>query len=485
MVLMENAGLRVLEVVDELARPDSRIVIVCGRGNNGGDGFVVARHLHNRGANVQAVLLAEASGVHAEAEANFSIARRSGVPIIEAPAPRAIGRLAAEADILVDGVLGTGAKGAVRGPALMAIKAMQGCRGKVVAIDIPSGICGDDGSILGEAVRADVTVTFGLPKIGLYTHPGRALCGDIRVADIGIPRPLLEDRRLRTNVTTAGEAAALLPGRDPAAHKGDCGRVVILGGSPGLTGAPTLAAQGALRAGAGLVTVGCAASLNPILEVKLTEAMTRPLPGETDGTLGPGSAGAALELAGAADAVVLGPGLSREAEAQQFARDMLRQCASPMVIDADALAAINPSLLRVRTAEAPTVITPHPGEMARLIGCSIEEVQRDRLACARQVAAESGATVVLKGAGTVIAAPDGQAWVNPTGSNALATGGTGDVLAGVIGAFLAGGVDPPAAAVAGAYYHGAAGDLTARRLSERGVVAGDVAEALAEALPAG
>jgi len=483
MVLMEDAGLRVLEAVEEILRPDSRVRVICGRGNNGGDGFVVARHLHNRGADVQVLLLAEAAGVRGDAEANFAIARRSGVPIVEAPSPRALNRAAEEADVLVDGILGTGAKGAVHGPALMAIRATRRCRGKTIAIDIPSGISGNDGSVLGEAVRADVTVTFALPKIGLYTYPGRAYCGDIRVADIGVPRALLEDEGLRTNVTTAADARAMLPARDPAAHKGDCGRVAILGGSPGLTGAPALAAHGALRAGAGLVTVGCAVSLNPVLEVKLTEAMTRSLPETEEGTLGEAALPGALALAEAADAVVLGPGLGRTDETLLFAREVARRCTHPLVIDADALYALGPRL--ERPAGCPTILTPHPGEMARLCGTSIEEVQRDRLGCARSLAKATGAVVMLKGAGTVIAAPDGEAWVNPTGSEALATGGTGDVLAGVIGAFLAGGATPLPAAVAGAYFHGAAGELAAASRSARGVIAGDVAEALGPALQTG
>jgi len=480
MVLMENAGLRVLEAVDECAARDSRIVIICGRGNNGGDGFVVARHLHNRGADVQVLLLAEAAGIRGDAEANFAIARRAGVPIIEAPSPRVLNRAAEDADILVDGILGTGAKGTVQSPALMAIRATQRCRGRIIAIDIPSGISGNDGSVLGTAVRADITVTFALPKIGLYTYPGRAYCGDIRIADIGIPRALLEDERLRTNLTTLADARAMLPRRDPAAHKGDCGRVVILGGSPGLTGAPTLAAQGALRAGAGLVTVGCASSLNPILEVKLTEAMTRPLPETESATLGEASIGEALRLVESADAVVLGPGLGRERQAKYFTREIFCRCAKPLVIDADALFALDLKLDRPRGV--PTLLTPHPGEMARLCGSSIQEVQRNRLGCARSVAKATGAVIVLKGAGTVIAAPDGEAWLNPTGSVALATGGTGDVLAGILGALLAGGSAPLAAAVTGVYYHGAAGDLAAERLSDRGVIAGDVADAVAEVL---
>ncbi|MGQ9730712.1 MAG: NAD(P)H-hydrate dehydratase [Candidatus Zipacnadales bacterium] len=483
LVLMENAGLRVLEAVQEVAQRNSRIRILCGRGNNGGDGLVVARHLYNRGSDVQVVLLAEAVSVQGDAQVNFAIARRMGVPIIEAPSTRLLNRIAAEADILVDGILGIGAVGTVRGPALMAIRATHQCAGHIIAIDIPSGISADSGAVLGEAVKANVTVTFGLPKIGLYTYPGRAYCGEIRVADIGIPRSLLEDPQLPTNLTTATEAAAMLPPRPPDVHKGNCGRVVILGGSPGLTGAPTLAALGALRAGAGLVTVGCAKNLNSILEMKLTEAMTRPLPDTLSGVLSERALEPALQLCEGADAVVIGPGLSRESEPLAFTRQFLARCAKPVVIDADALFALTPRSPCCRPKGAPTIITPHPGEMARLCETSIPEIQADRLGYARALASTANAIVVLKGASTVIAVPSGEAWINPSGSDALASGGTGDVLAGIMGAFLAGGSSPVAAAVASVYYHGVAGEVAKSRGCSRAVLASDVADTLLAVLP--
>jgi hydroxyethylthiazole kinase-like uncharacterized protein yjeF len=483
VVLMENAGLHVLEAVEELAAPDSRILVICGSGNNGGDGFVVARHLFNRGAHVQVVLLAESGSVKGDAGINFAAARRMGVEILGAPSSRALNRAVDGADILVDGILGTGISGTVRDAALAGIKAAQRCAGRVVAIDIPSGVCADTGAILGEAVRADVTVTFGLPKIGLYTYPGREYCGDIRVADIGLPRELLERDDLRTNLTATADAALFLPPRPLAGHKSDFGRAIIFGGSPGMTGAPALAAQGALRVGAGLVTVGCAGNLNAILEVKLTEAMTRPLGGATADILGPDAVEGALELAAPADVVVLGPGLSREPHAQEFARAIVDSCSVPLVIDADGLFALGDDLQLVKRRQAPTILTPHPGEMSRLCGATVETVQADRLACARRVAAETGAVVVLKGAGTVIADPGGEAWINPTGSNALGSGGTGDVLAGAIGGLAAGGAEAVAAAVAGVYYHGAAGDFAEEHGSGRALVAGDVVDALAAVLP--
>jgi len=352
-----------------------------------------------------------------------------------------------------------------------------------VAVDIPSGVSADDGALLGDAVRAHSTVTLGLPKIGLYTYPGRGCCGDIRVADISLPRALLTDPRLKTQVTTAEEAAQLLPPRPPDAHKGDFGRVVILGGSPGFTGAVTLSAEGALRVGAGLVTVGCAESLNAILAAKLTEAMTRPLPETPEAFLGRESVAAALELCGQADAVVVGPGLSRHPEAAAFARAIIHSVRAPLVIDADALNALGGELSLLGARPGPTVLTPHPGEMSRLCGTATDRIQSDRLGWARKVAAETGAVTVLKGAGTVIATPGGEAWVNPTGSSALATGGTGDVLSGAIAGLLAGGAEAPAAAVTGVYYHGAAGDLAESCSSGRGVIAGDVARALAGVLP--
>ena len=483
MVLMENAGLRLLEVVEELRERDSRVLIVCGGGNNGGDGFVVARHLLNRGANVQVMLLAEAGRVQGDAGANFAIARRMGVPITQAPSSRVLNRAAEEADILVDGILGTGAHGRVRGPALAAVKATQRCRGHVIAVDIPSGISADDGAILGEAVRADITVTFALPKLGLYTYPGRGYCGDIRVADIGIPPALTTDASLRTNLTDACEAGEMLPERPPDGHKADFGRVAVIGGSTGMTGAVALAGEAALRVGAGLVTVGCAEALNAVLEVKLTEAMTRPLPESQPGLLGPECVGAALTLCSEADAVVLGPGLSREPAAQQFARSVIQDCPLPLVIDADALFALADAPQSLTKRKAPTIVTPHPGEMAGLLGTSAGEVQSDRLGAARGLAEATGAVVVLKGAGTVIAEPSGEAWLNPTGSDALASGGTGDVLAGMVGGLLAGGCEPPAAAVAGVYYHGAAGDAAEARGNARSVIAGDLLRTLGDVLP--
>ncbi len=482
MVVMENAGNAVLKAVEELRTPGARVLITCGGGNNGGDGFVVARHLHNIGADVQVALLAEAGRVAGDAGANFSIARKMGVPVLQAPSARALNRAAEEADILVDGVLGTGIHGVVRGPALTAIKATQRCRGTTIAIDIPSGVCADTGQVLGEAVQADITVTFALPKIGLYTHPGRAHCGDVRVADIGIPASLLTDARLATSLTTEADARGMLPARLEAGHKGDFGRVTVIGGSPGMTGAVTLAARAALRCGAGLVTVCCAESLNPILEAKLTEAMTRPLTEAQPGIIGPECVQDALAASADADAVVIGPGLSREPAAQQFAREFISACDRPLLIDADALHAIGANTQSLQRRSAPTILTPHPGEASRLSETSIDDLQSNRLEAARGIARRTGAVVVLKGAATVTADPDEAAWINPTGSNALGTGGTGDVLAGAIAALAAGGATPIDAAVAGAYFHGAAGDLAAQTTSARGTIAGDVCAALARVL---
>jgi len=483
IVLMENAGLRVVEAVCEALTPGGRVVVTCGHGNNGGDGLVVARHLLNRGVDVRVMLLAKGSDLAGDAAANHGIARKMGVPILEAPSTRALNAAAESADLLVDAILGTGVKGKAHGAALAAVRATRRCRGRIIAVDIPSGVSADDGALLGEAVRAEVTVTLGLPKIGLYTYPGRGYCGDIHVVDIGLPRPLLISPGLRTNLTTTEEAARRLPTRPPDAHKGDFGRVVILGGSPGFTGAPCLAAEGALRVGAGLVTVGCAESLNPILEAKLTEAMTRPLPETPQSALGRDSVSDALGLCAQADAVVLGPGLSRHPEAAAFARAVIHSVAAPLVVDADALTALAGDLAPLRTRRGPTVLTPHPGEMSRLCSTTIAAVQSDRLGWCRRLADETGAVAALKGAGTVVAAPDGEAWVNPTGSSALATGGTGDVLAGAIAGLLAGGADALSASVAAVYYHGAAADLAESRTSGRGVTAGDVALALAEVLP--
>ncbi len=472
MVLMENAGRRVVDACEGLLAelPPGRVVIAAGRGNNGGDGFVVARWLHWQGRDVEVCLLPAGRDLSGDAATNYAFARRMGVPIHEQADRELLDERLREAALIVDAVLGTGISGEVRGAARQAIEAMNAAEAPVVAVDIPSGLDADTGRILGDAVWAHTTVTMAIPKVGLYQYPGRERCGEIIVAAIGIARQLTESQELPTNLTTRADAEWMLPGRAPDMHKGDAGRLLIVAGAAGMTGAAAMTGLAATRSGAGLVHIACPESLNDILESICTEVLTRPVPETQQRSLALDAEEPIVQFAEGAHAMVLGPGLSQNPETAELARRLAARIELPMVIDADGLNAFAGRVGELRERPGPTVLTPHPGEMSRLTGDAVAEIQGDRLKSARGLAERTGCVVLLKGAGTVIAAPDGEAWVNPTGNEGLASGGTGDVLSGMIGAFLAGGSTALAAAVAGAFYHGRAADVAAEA-DPRGLVA--------------
>ena len=480
-VLMENAGRAVAQAAQEMLSevdPLGRVVAVCGRGNNGGDGFVAARHLSNQGIPVEICLLAAADDLTGDAAINCRIAQQMGLPVLENPGSGELEAALDSADVVIDAILGTGISGEVEGPAREAIELINTSWAEVVAVDIPSGVSGDTGEELGEAVAADRTLTFGLPKIGHYCYPGRECCGEIEIVDISLPGELLTAETLTTNLTEPMDAWLMLPDRWADMHKGDAGRLLIVAGSVGMTGAAALAGQGAARAGAGLVTLAAPESLNDILEIKCTEVMTLPLPETKQRSLAPQAADQVLAFAEGCDAVALGPGLSRVDATAQLARSLIERIPLPLVVDADGLNACAGATDVLKRRAAPTVITPHPGELSRLVDVPAATIQQDRVGSARQAARELDCVVVLKGAGTVIAAPDGEAWVNPTGNAGMASGGVGDVLTGVIAALLAGGATAVDAAVSGVYYHGLAGDLAAEHRGERSLIASDLLEQL-------
>jgi NAD(P)H-hydrate epimerase len=487
MVLMENAGRGVADCARRVLQSmsGSRIHIIAGRGNNGGDGFVAARHLHNAGYDVAVTLLATGRDLSGDAAANYGICAAMGISIEELPeldSPDALRQHLVGADVVIDGILGTGITGQVHGAARAAIAAFRDVpKERVVAIDIPSGVDSDTGQVLGAAVRAGHTVTFGLPKIGLYQHPGAECAGEVIVQEIGLPRAELTSDRLPIHLTTTADVAQWLPQRRPDAHKGDCGRVFIVAGSVGMTGAAAMAGMAALRAGAGLVTVGAPASLNDVLEVKLTEVMTRPLPECAGRALSLAAEEPILEVAQRSEVCVIGPGLSLADETQELVRRLAVRIERPLVVDADAITAFAGDARALVTREYPTVLTPHPGEMSRLVEKSIEAIQADRVGAALEAARGLRSVVLLKGAGSVTAAPDGTAYVNPTGNAGMASGGTGDVLSGLLGGFLGQGMPPLQSAAAAAYVHGLAGDLAASE-SQRALVAGDLLDALPRAL---
>ena len=487
VVLMENAGMAVARQVREMCRGDlhgRKICVFSGRGNNGGDGFVVARALTNQGAQVKVIFCGDRSKVSGDAAVNLEIISRMGIEVWETAGERDWDRVriaVAFADCLVDALLGTGFQGAVGAPMDQAVELINGSGKPVVAVDIPSGVDADTGEVRGPAVRADVTVTLALPKPGLLLYPGASYAGRIVIADIGIPFPLLTRKEIRQTAVTPPLVRRSFPARAPDAHKGTCGRVLVVAGSRGMTGAAALCAQAAVRCGAGLVTLGIAESLQPLMAVKLTEVMTRSLPEIPGAGLAEEAALVIDELLAGRDVLAIGPGLGRDPATQEVVREVLRLARRPLVIDADGLNALAGATDLLKDAEVMPVLTPHPGEMAALTGLDIAEVNRDRIGVARDAAEAWGSIVVLKGARTVVAFPDGEVYINLTGNSGMATGGMGDVLTGVIAGLIAQGLTSHEAAVAGVYLHGLSGDLVAAR-GAIGLTAGDVAAGLPAAI---
>ena len=476
-VLMERAGAGTARVLRErLRRPRGPVVVVCGRGNNGGDGFVVARHLRRARVPVEVWLAARPEEVRGDAARMLAAWRRArgAVRALATPADvEALARRLARAAAVVDALFGTGLNAPVAGVAAAVIAAINACGAPVLAVDIASGLSADTGAPLGAAVRATVTATFGYPKVGQLMYPGVEHTGLLAVVDIGIPREALAAVAPGTVLLESEEVGAHLPPRRRDAHKGDFGHVLVIAGSRGKTGAALLAAQAVARSGAGLTTLAVPATLQAVLEAQVREAMTAALADTGDGAAALADGAAASALLADRGAVVCGPGLGQASATRELIRHVVRQCTAPLVLDADGLNAVaGTSVLRDRPG--PTVITPHPGEMARLSGGDTARVQADRLGAARAFARAERVVVVLKGARTVIASPVGATAICPTGNPGMASGGTGDVLAGVIGALLAQGLAAYDAAALGVFAHGAAGDAVAARQGEVGLLASDL-----------
>ncbi|HEY7205863.1 MAG TPA: NAD(P)H-hydrate dehydratase [Methylomirabilota bacterium] len=484
--LMEAAGSAAAGLVARWHAPirGKSVVVVCGKGNNGGDGFVVARRLRARGARLRVLLAGRRGDVRGDAA--HALARWRGR--IEEIAPEAdadgLARALDGAAIVIDALLGTGVTGPARGSVAAAIEAIDrvGRAGTpVVALDLPSGLGADDGALRGPTVMALRTVTFAGLKRSLLLYPAATYAGHVEIADIGVPADEVR-RGVATWRLEAADARALFPPRPADAHKGRFGHLLVVAGSLGKTGAAVLAGRAALRAGVGLCTIGTPGSQQPLVATPAPECMTEALPETSARTLSRGARDRVLELAHGMDAVALGPGLSLDPETQELARALIRELARPMVVDADALSALAGHLDLLRHAAGPRALTPHPGEMARMMGVGIDRVQADRIEVARAFAREHRVALALKGAGTVVAGPDGHVAVNPTGNPGMAKGGSGDVLTGIVGALLARGVDAVAALRGGCYLHGLAGDVAARDRGEYAMIAGDLIESLPAAL---
>jgi len=487
--LMERAGEALARAARDMLSTSGgrRVALVCGKGNNGGDGLVAARRLSGAFDSVVYVVGADDVGqLSADARANMESLDGTLVSTRWLSDPAVAVTLERElptCDVIVDALFGTGFKGEASGIFRAAIEAMNDSGRPVLSADIPSGVSGDTGAVEGVAVVAQRTVTFAAPKVGLVQYPGAGYTGDMEVVDIGIPARLLDTvPDSRVYLTTEDEAEALLPHRTPDAHKGDCGRVLAIGGSVGMTGAAAMCAQAALRSGAGLVTLAVPRSLNDILETKLTEVITVPVAETPERTLAVEAAAGLIEAARRFDAVALGPGISMASETVALVRELVLHVEAPLVLDADGLNAMAGHTGLFRDRKSPLVLTPHPGEIARLLSTDTRSVQADRIATASRAAMDWGAVVILKGAGTVIAEPGGDVFINPTGNAGMASAGIGDVLTGCVVSFLAQGLGPFSAAVAGAYFHGHAGDLAAQMEGMAGLTAGDVIRHLPLAL---
>ena len=493
LALMENAGAAVARVASRVAsragaaglrrfaeptRPVS-VCIIAGRGNNGGDGFVAARHLAGYGARVWAYVVGDPSTIVGDARINMDAMAGAGVgvvPLLDEGAWNAARADLAQSDVIIDAILGTGARGAPSPEAARAISLMNESTAPVVAVDAPSGVDALTGAVPGECVIAHTTVTFALAKTGLLTYPGAYYAGRVVLDGIGMPPPLLDLGEIKTRLTTPDDVRAALPVRRPDAHKGDFGSVLIVAGSPGMSGAPSLAAMGALRSGAGLVHLLVPAGIAGEVSARHAEVMVHPAPEPCVSSI--------LEMAARCQGVVVGPGMSCCERTATIVDAVISEIRVPLVLDADAINVMAGRAQALREARAPVVITPHPGELGRLFGVGADEINRDRLGWARRAALETGATVVLKGARTVIAGTGGEAYVNPTGNSGMATAGMGDVLSGAAGSLCAAGLGSLAAGYCSAYIHGLAGDFAARERGADGMVAGDVLAHIPEAFGA-
>jgi NAD(P)H-hydrate epimerase len=487
IVLMENAGRQAVAAL-EAAFEDlttSRIAVLCGRGNNGGDGFVIARTLVQRGMDTSVFLLGSVAEVKGDARTNLEALGRIGVTVVEVTSAQEWELHFSEVsdcDVIVDAILGTGFQGQLTGLLETVVADVNGLGVPVIAIDLPTGLSADSAQVEGEAIEATMTVTLAAPKIPLVFPPADSRAGDLVIADIGIPHPIIDDLEgPYLELLTRERMREIVPARAAESHKGDFGRVLIVAGSLGRTGAAHLAGIGALRSGAGLVTIATPRSCLPIVASMAPEYMTEPLDETPMGTVDFASLDRVLDMN--ADVIAVGPGIGQDPGTAAFIHGLVERTGVPLVLDADALNAFSgdPDRLVGRDG-VDMIITPHPGEMARLVGCSIEELQQNRLDAARDFAASHRVHVVLKGHRTIVAGPDGRAFVNLTGNAGMATGGSGDLLTGMIAAWFGQLLDAEAACKLSVYLHGLAGDLAEADEGDASMVATDIASRLGDAV---
>ncbi len=486
--LMENAGRGIAErlILENIIDPstDAKVVVFCGKGNNGGDGFVVGRYLHDAGIDVQLFFIGPVAKLSDDARVNHKRAAEVSVEVEEIKNIRDIDPIL-HCTHIIDAIFGTGFEGAPHRLASELIEHINNLNATVISIDLPSGLNADKGTHEAAVVRAEYTFTLGLPKYGLFLSPGRELSGHVEVVPIGIPEKVVEQFKLSHQLITTEMVASKLPKRKPDGHKGDFGYLLVIAGSTGLTGAAELTANSAMRSGCGMVRVACPASTQPVLAAKLTEIMTHPLPDVAKkGALALRGLGEIRQLALDYDAIAFGPGIGRHHETIELVKRFVADNEKPIVIDADGLYALGSDTKVLKDSKAPMLLTPHAGEFKRLSGIDAPTDIHERFNMALSFSKEYGVTLLLKGSPTIIATPDGNCYLNPTGNSGMAKGGSGDVLTGIIASLMAQGLSPEDAAVCGAYIHGLAGDFAADTLTPQAMIAGDIIDFLAGAFAA-
>jgi hydroxyethylthiazole kinase-like uncharacterized protein yjeF len=489
LVLMENAAIGVVEAIGKAFAEAESVAVFCGPGNNGGDGLAIARHLFVRGWEVRIFLVAGGRDLSEETQVQLGICRNAELPILEVASSQALRpalEAASECEVVVDALFGTGLARPLEGLFAEVVAGINSLGTPCVAVDLPSGLSASHPLPIGPHIQADLTVTFAAPKVAHVFPPAADAVGEMVVTDLGIPPRLVDDVEEETgdlHLLMGEELAELLPEREPGTHKGDYGHALILAGSPGKSGAAILAARAAVRAGAGLVTVAVPEPILPTVDLGSIESMTLGLPAGASGQIAEGAVAAVLEAAESKAVLALGPGLGQEPGTAEAIRRIALECPLPLVLDADGVNAFAGRAGELARRKIETILTPHPGELERLLGISTAQIREDRIAAVRRAAEETEAIVVLKGRLTLVASGTA-VFVNPTGNPGMATGGTGDVLTGLIAGLIAQGLDALDATLLAVYVHGLAGDLAAARIGETALAAGDLIEMLPAALAA-
>jgi hydroxyethylthiazole kinase-like uncharacterized protein yjeF len=482
-VLMENAGRGCVNVLEQYFSVENlKVLIICGKGNNGGDGFVIARHLQNRGAVVKIILPGKGKELRGDALVNYKLAKKAQIDIHETKSYASINTIFTnfQPGVIVDALFGTGCKGAPHGVYYKLIEMMNRSDSFIFSVDIPSGINGDNGHFEKTCVIADATATMCLPKRGNYLYPGRAFCGDIYTIDIGIPYHLIDEGYPR--VTTFEDIYRIMPLRPPDGHKGTFGNVLIIAGARGFSGAAAMAALSALKLGAGLVRLAAPEGIMDALESKLLEVVKVPLPQTAEETISTAAIDVLTPLMKQSDVVVIGPGITTQSETASFVFKILPKVRVPLIIDADALNCIAHNIQFFKKIKTPFIITPHPGEFSRLTHLSPQHINDNRIDLAPKFSKEFGGVLLLKGAPTVIASPRAETYINPIGNSGLASAGSGDVLVGMIAGLCAQHVPLLDASRAGAFLHGLCAELAMDKNSEYSLIASDIIDYIPQSI---